>query len=335
LISANQDDARYEKGPRRSARQDSRCFTLGDCALVTIWLLMMVLVFYAGASLDRTFLDWAAFGGGVLCAAISLRRIPLMIAIAVPFFGLGVWLQFPAVSAGLLAIGCGGVLLMAYGTIRDSRIDRENLRIGAALPLFVILTAFALSQVTHFTPHTYDAWLLRVDFGASAAVRNWTLSRPWLMAATGVMYEALPLAAVLVIAGVKGSDRNRLLWALCLAAVLAVPCYLLIPAVGPVHLNHPDAPRNCMPSLHLTWVMLLWVNAGATWLRRFALAFVAITAFATLATGEHYVIDLVAAIPFACAVQWLSGFALRRTTTRSWCVLNTAADRSSSGEAQG
>jgi hypothetical protein len=333
-MSADRDEGRSEEKPRRSAPQDNRCFTLGDCALATIWLLVMVLVFYASATVDRTFLDSAVFGGAVLCAAIDPSRIPSMTAIAAPLFALGMWLHLPLESAAMLALGCGGVLLMTWYTIRGSRTDRGNLRIGAALPLFVIFTALALSQVTRLTPHTYDAWLLQTDFGVSAAVRNWALDHPWLMTATGFLYCALPLAAALVIAGTKGADRNRLLWALFIAAVLAVPCYLLIPAVGPVHLNQPDAPRNCMPSLHLTWATLLWVNAPVTWLKRFALAFVAITAFATLATGEHYAIDLVAAIPFACAVQWLSKVASRSVTTSLWRVPRAIADRSPSGGPQ-
>jgi len=37
-----------------------------------------------------------------------------------------------------------------------------------------------------------------------------------------------------------------------------------------------------------------------------AWTFVLLTAFSTLGTGEHYSVDLVAAVPFALGVQWLA-----------------------------
>lgn len=288
-----------------------RCFTLGDCLLVTIWLLLMVIIYFAGAALDRTFLDWAVFGGAVLCIADSRKGIGLMILLSLPFFGVGLLLRMHVPSSTLLALGCGGILLLTWRTIKESKTARQNLRIGAALPMFVVLTAFANGEIVHFTPRVYDALLLKTDFGISAAVRSFTLAHHWLAVAIGVCYEALPMVVVLAIAASSGLERKRLLWSLCLAAVLAIPCYLLFPAVGPVHAGQPNSPRNCMPSLHLTWAALLWVNtrsgqARSRWLRGFFLAFIGITAFATLATGEHYVLDLVAAVPFTCLVQWLS-----------------------------
>jgi hypothetical protein len=268
-------------------------------------------VYYAGAAWNRTFLVWAVAGGAVLCVANDRSSIAPISVIAAPFLGLGVLLRMPIFSAVLLALGCGGVLLMTYRTIRGSQIDRQNLRIGAALPMFVILAAYANGQIVPFTPHLYDALLLKCDFGVSAALRRWTSACPLLPATVGVCYEALPLAAVLAIANSSGKNRVQLLWSLCLAAVLAVPCYLLMPAVGPIHAGQPDAARNCMPSLHLTWAALLWINARPVWLRWSAFAFMLITAYTTLATGEHYVLDLVAAVPFTWVVQRLSEPAAR------------------------
>ena len=289
-----------------------RCFTLGDCALISIWLLLIAIIYFAGAALDRTFLDWAVFGAAVLCVFDSRKGIAVTILLAAPFLGFGLFLRMHLLSATLLALGCGGVLLLTWRTIQGSKAARENLRIGAGLPMFVLITAFANGEIVQFTPRIYDSLLLKADFGTSAALRSWVSAHSLIARTVGISYEALPLVVVLAIAASSGRDRIRLLWSLCLAAVLAIPCYLLFPAVGPVHVSQLSSPRNCMPSLHLTWAALLWINARPGSLRGFFLVFIGITALATLATGEHYVLDLIAAVPFTCLVQWLSIVASRR-----------------------
>jgi uncharacterized membrane protein (DUF485 family) len=58
-----------------------------------------------------------------------------------------------------------------------------------------------------------------------------------------------------------------------------------------------------MPSMHLSASIFLLTAAcivRVRWLQYFAAAMVATTAWATLALGEHYFVDLVVAIP-ACA----------------------------------
>jgi hypothetical protein len=55
----------------------------------------------------------------------------------------------------------------------------------------------------------------------------------------------------------------------------------------------------------MTWAVLLYWNArrSALWLRIVYILFLLLTVLATLGTGEHYLIDLVVALPFALAVQ--------------------------------
>lgn len=80
--------------------------------------------------------------------------------------------------------------------------------------------------------------------------------------------------------------------------------------------------RNAIPSLHMTWVLLVWWNSKGlpAWVRAIALSFVWFTVLATLGTGEHYLIDLVVAFPFSLMVQALCSYSLsfssgpRRTT---------------------
>jgi hypothetical protein len=69
-------------------------------------------------------------------------------------------------------------------------------------------------------------------------------------------------------------------------------------------------PRNAMPSLHLAWTLLAWwYSRGLSWIERaIAFAFLALTAFATMGTGEHFFADLVVAFPFALLICGLCAY---------------------------
>jgi len=75
----------------------------------------------------------------------------------------------------------------------------------------------------------------------------------------------------------------------------------------------PAFPRNGVPSLHMTWALMIWLNSRTLprWARATAIALVLATVFDTLATGEHYLFDLIVALPFtlwmqACLVRTVS-----------------------------
>jgi hypothetical protein len=89
--------------------------------------------------------------------------------------------------------------------------------------------------------------------------------------------------------------------------------YAVFPACGPAYAFgtqwlHPPAVQagivrlasmpNAFPSLHVGTAFIFVLFAPNKWWRTAAVAFLAITAMATLATGEHYVIDLVAGLVF-------------------------------------
>jgi hypothetical protein len=117
-----------------------------------------------------------------------------------------------------------------------------------------------------------------------------------------------------------------LLLAYAISGIIAAFLYILFPGTGPVHafpglfpshLPGPlsvslglsnlgsHAPRNAMPSLHLAWAIILarsTIGAGRL-LRVGTFAFAAFIALATLGSGEHYLIDLVVALPFVIALE--------------------------------
>lgn len=65
------------------------------------------------------------------------------------------------------------------------------------------------------------------------------------------------------------------------------------------------SPRNAMPSLHFAWAAILWRStAGArASIRVTAGTLVLLTVVATIGLGEHYVVDLIAAVPFIVALE--------------------------------
>jgi hypothetical protein len=67
----------------------------------------------------------------------------------------------------------------------------------------------------------------------------------------------------------------------------------------------PSFLRNGMPSLHMAWALVLvWSTRPFAWpLRALGALVVVLTIVATLGFGEHYVIDLVAAVPYAVVAQ--------------------------------
>ncbi len=63
--------------------------------------------------------------------------------------------------------------------------------------------------------------------------------------------------------------------------------------------------HNAMPSMHMTWALLVWVAAWELgWIAvAVASALVMFTGFATVGFGEHYLIDLVVAVPVVMMIR--------------------------------
>ena len=83
----------------------------------------------------------------------------------------------------------------------------------------------------------------------------------------------------------------------------AIPLLSEIPNVATIV---PPAYRNGFPSLHFGWCILMLMmtrHQKSIGLRVFFGIVTALTILATLATGEHYLIDLIGSFPFAVAIQ--------------------------------
>ncbi|HEY6904902.1 MAG TPA: phosphatase PAP2 family protein, partial [Candidatus Acidoferrales bacterium] len=82
-------------------------------------------------------------------------------------------------------------------------------------------------------------------------------------------------------------------------------------SVGSNHL------RNCFPSMHFAWAFLLALGVK-DWRWRWAFILYAILmVLAPVAGGEHYFIDIIAAVPFSFGVRWFAERRLMRKRAAS------------------
>ncbi len=251
----------------------------------------------------------------------------------------------PMFMAGFSFAGLSALAVLGTHTIWADGEDQKLLLYGF-LPavLFVgsewmATTLLDITEALH--PKTFDLYLysfdcsLRVQFSFLIGQLFWTF--PWLRFACLVIYIALPLPLALVYAAhLHGEKKNALavMLAFLVTGPVGVLFYNMLPACGPVHIFgaafpwHPvptDAAmhlavvpvllkgaRNAIPSLHMTWVLLVWWNSRGLrrWVRAIVLVFLVLTTMATLGTGEHYFIDLVVAFPFSLMVQSVCAFSV-------------------------
>lgn len=256
------------------------------------------------------------------------------------FFPQGGSVAGPSVSlyAGMLGRGCLAVLgwKTVWANPEESRLYLRWSLVASGIVAFVLASLLALNLTVSGRSRVLDSYLFVFDGSLGfqpSFVLGQLFARCRLLAAVArVSYFGLPVVIALVSAGCPKSRAPwRLLAILTSAGVLGYLLYWVFPATGPLYIAgasfpgsphsfatlrqmqpHPitlpiPAPRNAMPSLHMAWALLLWFSCRpfSRLAREFALAYVVLTVMATLGTGEHYLADLVVALPFSVAVQAL------------------------------
>ncbi len=262
------------------------------------------------------------------------------------FVGFGVLHFHPSLAGITSYLGISSLSILGLRAIWSQGKEQEQMAL-AFVPALLFVTSdwgstILLGWTEKANPKVLDLYLFSFDsslkvqiaFLTGQAYELW----PWFKAAGTAIYIGLPMAIALVYAGQLLRDRKRAVSAMIaflITGPVGVIFYNLLPAVGPIHIFLSQFPwkpipaeqathllveplavaglRNCMPSLHMTWVLLAWwYSRGLSiWERAIAMAFVVFTAFATMGTGEHYSIDLVVAFPFAVFLQGLCALGLR------------------------
>jgi hypothetical protein len=173
-------------------------------------------------------------------------------------------------------------------------------------------------------------WRFDVNFGyPEVPLARFFLNHHVANAVIRLAYLGLPLAGVIVYLALPNSTLIRRQY--CVASglgALVLLFYGICPAAGPLYLFHdrfpyaapvldhphltiiPSVSLNCAPSGHVAWALiLLWFGrryCGGI-VRAGTVAFLIATCLGTLGLGEHYVIDLVLAVPFATGLWALTG----------------------------
>jgi hypothetical protein len=211
--------------------------------------------------------------------------------------------------------------------------------LAALVPVGMASSRLGLGDIVQrLTPLTYDGTLfaldatLRVPFSRIAG--RLFEAVPPIRLTSLIAYAALPGAIAAGLAYEEYASRRglargvgaNLLLAYVISGTIAALLYVLCPATGPSHafasafpralpdpvsvplrlaFFAPDSPRNAMPSLHVTWALLLARSAAGSRraVRIGAYVFAALTAIATIGSGEHYIYDLIAVAPFLVALE--------------------------------
>ena len=258
-------------------------------------------------------------------------------------------------GASILALGgLAAFLMLGWRWIWAEACQRRQawamIAPAATLVFFVFSAQRALSLANLIYPKTYDLYLYVVD-GAFGFQPSFIVGKA--MAASYVFHEScllaylsLPFVMALVYAlrMPKGAEQPSwgVITLLMAAGAGGWALYNVVPATGPLYVFHnlfpsqalpyralsrlfleripvdPEAPRNAIPSLHLAWVVLLYWSAKgiSRSLRIFLAVYFVLTLLATLGTGEHYFVDLVAGLPFALFIQALVSPELKVTFSR-------------------
>jgi hypothetical protein len=322
--------------------QPTLCFTLLGTFIIYVW-----------TRPSRS--AWLA----VLIVAVGLR-MALIRAMGTLGTYWGVrWISWGAFLGIACLIALFVQILRSHGRSTDGerKVLRQTFYAGAVFPACSMLIAYTVPLTIWLRHRTYDAFLLAFDgsLGVQPSFLFGRLLPPWsnYWGPTTVVYYALPAAVSIVYASHLAADRagkrrvvSVLPLFLSLMATGAV-MYTIYPAIGPALAfaklfpwNPPalsqitiqpmtvrDFARNCMPSLHLAGALGVWWNSRlwARWGRLLAGLFLCATIFATLALGEHYLIDLVVAVPFMMALQaaWTVSVPLAESRRRRALIVGT------------
>jgi hypothetical protein len=254
-------------------------------------------------------------------------------------------LHFGWIFAGWLSyLGLTSLVVMAVQSLWTEERERRRLLFSAWVPaaLYVTLDYFApamLEWTGHAHAKTLDLYLLSFDgslrLQLAFLVGQFYSRNGWFHIISFIGYVAMAIPIAIVYSGRLVRFRDKAfpsMLAFIITGPVGVICYNLFPACGPRALFGPAFPfhplavtdlprlaleavpilgaRNAIPSLHIAWTLLAWwYSKGLSRVERaIVLAFLVLTVFATLGTGEHWFVDLVVAFPFALMIQAIAAY---------------------------
>lgn len=244
--------------------------------------------------------------------------------------------------------GLASLTVLAAQTVRrrgeEQKRTLDTLIAGSVFAYSALFIAYILNLTTRLHPRTFDLYLYAADSGFGvplcAGIGRFVGARPWLVWWSSLVYESLPLVVSVLYAYQRSGQRRlpvRVLPAFLGGGAAAYLLYNVLPAAGPryafgaafpehlpsaaqtgLHLVQlGDVARNAVPSMHFACALLIFWTCRPLGriVRALAALFLVFTVLATIGFGEHYVVDLVAAVPYALA---LAAICAPSKTARDW-----------------
>ncbi len=345
---------------------DGRGFRQRAFAAVIAVLLSLAMTPLLRATPPKWWMAGAFSSGPIIFAAraASPRTLSLTALLGVGFAAAYQALHPQLESAPIaLAYGVGVACIVASFALvvaGDRSLSRERVRTALIVSMFPAKTYIGillLGVIAARTPETFDSALSAVDqslggnlsFLIGRALDTHGALRAFVVIAYNLLPMAVMYAAALRWRRLGAADPTSIPLAAAIAAAIGVMLYVVVPAAGPVfrwgsrfplqpptsaELTTAIAPldvgafRNAMPSLHFAGALFVaWGTWSlGTWQRFFGVVFLALMFIATLGLGEHYLIDLIVAIPYAVAIEavvrrwprWPLAFGLSAGITMAW-----------------
>jgi hypothetical protein len=259
----------------------------------------------------------------------------------------------PGAPLCLTCLGLASLVILGVHTAWAPKQARAVIGWGFVAGLSIVFLGWVippmLTWVAKSNPKGFDLYLYSFDaslrfqpsFLLGRAFLKWPLFGKF---STGV-YMAISSIYMFVFADLllrKLKEARAVFLAFLVSGPVGILFYNLFPALGPLYLFGPNFPLqplpssaiqhlrlepvslygfpNAMPSLHMTWALLaLWYARGAAlWVRLVASVFLAFTIVSTLGTGEHYLADLVVAMPFS--LMLLAAFSFSAPWADAWRI---------------
>lgn len=250
-----------------------------------------------------------AFTAASLILTLGWVRLP-----PIPYFpvwGLGIW-----------SLCCGMIVLSVSRFSSRPSIPVPELWLFAFPFLFGVFFEFFSSAKV--ASRDLLLWCFDANFGSVAIPLGKLLALcPALNLFCKIAYVSQPLLFVIVYLALPEHVRRTYSAAIALVGIMILPLYALCPGAGPAYLFPsqypwstpvsvqpqlvflPGTALNTTPSGHLAWTLLLfWFTQRYChkWIVTVFGLNVVITILNTLGLGEHYVIDLILALPFTAAI---------------------------------
>lgn len=244
---------------------------------------------------------------------------------------LGLFPNLSSLITLLWLFGCAHFILHILLASKDRGAGINYFCLYVSLPLYILLSNYFLALNGTMNPLVQDEFLMAID-GSLGIYPSLMLGRfiralpQSLTALLNCLYVALPLAFIFLYQKkqkLDGVPPYELMIEPILIGIIGYTLYHFIPGCGSTFAFHetwPDSlplrflkegpqliycptnlPRNCLPSLHIAWIICLLRQAFLCdpLSKVLVLFFAFANVIAVFGIGAHYFVDLVVGLAFA------------------------------------